>query len=213
MKTLSRLFENNQAWVAEKLQKDPKFFQNLSREQNPHYLWIGCSDSRVPANEIVQLEPGEMFVHRNIANLVHHTDSNCLSVIQFAVEVLKIPHIIVCGHYGCGGIQAALSGRSQGLIDAWLLHIKDLYPLYQEELDALPNPKARLDRLCEINVLEQVLHVCFTSTVQNAWERGQPLSVHGWIYDLHDGILKDLDLCISGPSQIPPIYRTHPAVR
>ena len=186
--------------------KTPDFFQQLSEKQSPEYLWIGCSDSRVPANQIVDLLPGEIFVHRNIANLVVHTDFNCLSVIQYAVDVLKVRHIIVCGHYGCGGIKAALEGKEHGLIDNWLRHIKDIYRFYQQEIDALPDDEAKCGLLSEKNVLEQVANVCQTTIVQKAWQRGQELTVHGWIYSVHDGLLKDLDTSISG---LKPIQSTH----
>jgi carbonic anhydrase len=185
---------------------DPEFFVELAKEQTPPYLWIGCSDSRVPANQIVGLTPGEVFVHRNVANVVSHTDLNCLSVVQYAVEVLKVRHIIVCGHYGCGGVRAALEDVPLGLIDNWLRLIKDVY--HSSELkgsDAEPDKIA--DRMCEINVAAQVRNVCHTTIVQDAWRRGQPLSVHGWVYSLGDGLLKDLNLCISTPDQLDAIYR------
>lgn len=207
MKLLQNLFDNNRQWAEGRVRLDPDFFDRLSRQQAPRYLWIGCSDSRVPANEIVGLDSGELFVHRNVANVVVHTDFNCLSVIQYAVEVLKVDHIIVCGHYGCGGIKTALTGGQLGLIDNWLRHIKDLCHLHQRRLDAITDEKERLDRLCELNVAQQVANVCHTTIVQNAWQRGESLSVHGWIYSLSDGLLKDLGLCIDGPNQIPIIYR------
>ena len=186
---------------------DPDFFAKLSRQQNPEYLWIGCSDSRVPSNQIVDLLPGEIFVHRNIANVVIHTDLHCLSVIQYAVEVLKVKHIIVCGHYGCGGIQAAMQKRAYGLIDTWLRHIKDVYRHHQDKLDAVTDEKERLNMLCELNVIEQVTNVSHTSIVQKAWESGQQLSVHGWIYSIEDGILKNLDLCVDGVCEISDTYK------
>lgn len=207
MKKLQNLFDNNRQWAEGRVRLDPDFFARLSRQQAPRYLWIGCSDSRVPANEIVGLDSGELFVHRNVANVVVHTDFNCLSVIQYAVEALKVDHIIVCGHYGCGGIKTALTGGQLGLIDNWLRHIKDVYNLHQRRLDAITDEKERLDRLCEINVAQQVANVCHTTIVQNAWQRGASLSVHGWIYSLNDGLLQDLGLCIDGPNQIPIIYR------
>lgn len=207
MKLLQNLFDNNRQWAEGRVRLDPDFFDRLSRQQAPRYLWIGCSDSRVPANEIVGLDSGELFVHRNVANVVVHTDFNCLSVIQYAVEVLKVDHIIVCGHYGCGGIKTALTGGQLGLIDNWLRHIKDICNLHQRRLDAITDDKERLDRLCELNVAQQVANVCHTTIVQNAWQRGEALSVHGWIYSLNDGLLKDLGLCIDGPNQIPIIYR------
>jgi carbonic anhydrase len=198
MQTLSKLFENNKTWVKEITKENPEFFKELSRKQSPEYLWIGCSDSRVPANQIVDLLPGEIFVHRNIANMVIHTDLNCLSVIQYAVEVLKVRHIIVCGHYGCGGIKAALEGKEHGLIDNWLRHIKDIYRLHQQEIDALQDDEDKCSLLSEKNVIEQVANVCQTTIVQKAWRTGQELNVHGWIYSINDGLLKDLKLSRSG---------------
>ena len=178
------------------LKKEPSFFRELSRQQAPEYLWIGCSDSRVPANQITDLPPGAVFVHRNIANMVVHTDLNCLSVIQYAVDILRVKHVIVCGHYGCGGVMAAVENRDHGLIDNWLRHIRDVSRLYACELDGLSGHR-KADRLCELNVLEQVRNVCSTTIVQNAWKQGKPLSVHGWIYDIRNGILKDLDTCVT----------------
>lgn len=192
MKTLKHLFESNLAWAASIKEKDPDFFSRLSKQQSPEYLWIGCSDSRVPANQITNLQPGEVFVHRNIANVVVHTDLNCLSVIQFAVEVLKVKHIIVCGHYGCGGIKAALENHEHGLIDNWLRHIKDVIRFHKSKFDGLAH-EAKLDLLCELNVKEQVKNICDTTIVQNAWKQGKKLSIHGWIYSIENGILKDLD--------------------
>jgi carbonic anhydrase len=192
MDVLGHLFTNNQAWAAEMTRKDPEFFVRLARQQAPQYLWIGCSDSRVPANQIVGLLPGEMFVHRNVANVVVHTDLNCLSVIQFAVEVLRIRHIIVCGHYGCGGVLAALRDDRLGLIDNWLRHIQDVRWKYQGLLDALLTEAERHHRLCELNVIEQVMNVRQTTVVRDARARGQEITVHGWIYDLHDGLLREL---------------------
>jgi carbonic anhydrase len=177
--------------------RDPDFFNRLSQQQTPNYLWIGCSDSRVPATEIVGLLPGEMFVHRNVANVVVHTDLNCLSVIQYAVEVLQVKHIIVCGHYGCGGVRAALDNSKHGLIDNWLRHVQDVKHLHEVALGALADDAERFRKLCELNVIEQVLNVSRTTIVQNAWERGQGLSVHGWIYGLDDGLLRELDICIT----------------
>lgn len=198
IKTLKPLFDNNREW-AEKIAKEkPGFFKQLSEQQAPKYLWIGCSDSRVPANEIINLPPGEVFVHRNVANIVGHTDFNCLSVIQYAVEVLKVQHIIVCGHYGCGGVTAAMESKAHGLIDNWLQHIRDIYRSHNEQLKAIEDPIARKDRLCELNVIEQVANVCNTTIVSNAWESGQKLHVHGWIYRLEDGILRDLDVTSGG---------------
>lgn len=191
MKTLKHLFERNLAWATAIKDKDPDFFSILSKQQAPEYLWIGCSDSRVPANQIVNLPPGEVFVHRNIANVVVHTDLNCLSVIQFAVEILKVKHIIVCGHYGCGGIKAAMGKEGHGLIDNWLRHIKDVYRFNVDELEGLEHDE-KFNLLCELNVVEQVTNVSNTTIVQNAWEKGADLSVHGWIYNIENGVLKDL---------------------
>jgi carbonic anhydrase len=189
---VEQLLANNSAW-AERISRDnPEFFPTLARQQSPEYLWIGCSDSRVPANQIVGLLPGELFVHRNVGNLVVHTDLNCLSVMQFAVDVLAVKHIIVCGHYGCSGVRAALRSERVGLADNWLRHIKDVGELHAERLSALAGDAAQHDRLCELNVIEQVMHVCQTTIVQDAWARAQPLAVHGWIYGLHDGRLRDL---------------------
>ena len=192
MPPISKLLENNRTWAAERVRRDPTFFTRLAAQQAPEYLWIGCSDSRVPANEIVGLDPGELFVHRNVANVVVHTDLNCLSVLQFAVEVLKVKHVIVCGHYGCGGIQAALDQRSHGLIDNWLRHVQDVERDYEDELAMIGDPKAREDRLCELNVAEQVRNVARTTIVQDALRRGDKLQLHGWIYGLKDGLLTDL---------------------
>ncbi len=196
MKTLKYLFDQNLAWATSIKEKDPHFFTQLSKQQAPEYLWIGCSDSRVPANQIVNLPPGEVFVHRNIANVVVHTDLNCLSVIQFAVEVLKVRHIIVCGHYGCGGIRAAMEDQEHGLIDNWLRHVKDVIRFNAEKFDGLEHGK-KLDLLCELNVKEQVINICNTTVVRKAWKQGAELSVHGWIYNLENGILKDLDTCVT----------------
>ena len=196
MKNLKLLFDQNRAWAEAINKEDPAFFESLAQIQAPHYLWIGCSDSRVPANQIVGLPPGDVFVHRNIANVVVHTDLNCLSVIHFAVEVLKIKHIIVCGHYDCGGIKAALDSNEHGLIDYWLLHIKDVARMNAGELEGL-DEQAKINRLCELNVAEQVANVCDTSIVRNAWAAGAELSVHGWIYGIEDGLLQDLGICIT----------------
>lgn len=195
---LDHLLENNRAWAAEMVREDPEFFSRLSRQQAPRYLWIGCSDSRVPANQIVGLLPGEMFVHRNVANVVVHTDLNCLSSIQFAVDVLQVGHIIVCGHYGCGGVLAALRDDKLGLIDNWLRHIQDVRRNHQAELDALETEVERHSRLCELNVIEQVANVSQTTAVRDAWARGQVLAVHGWIYDIGDGLLRDLGIGMTG---------------
>lgn len=191
MKTLKHLFENNLAWATSIKERDPNFFTRLSKQQSPEYLWIGCSDSRVPANQITSLQPGEVFVHRNIANVVVHTDLNCLSVIQFAVDVLKVKHIILCGHYGCGGIKAALENHEHGLIDNWLRHIKDVIRFNESKFEGLSH-EDKLDLLCELNVKEQVKNICNTTIVKNAWRQGKDLSIHGWIYSIENGILKDL---------------------
>lgn len=201
MKKLAYLFERNLAWATAIKEKDPTFFSLLSKHQAPEYLWIGCSDSRVPANQIVDLAPGELFVHRNIANIVVHTDLNCLSVIQYAVDILKVQHIIVCGHYGCGGIKAAMENKEHGLIDNWLRHIMDVSRFNAEKLKGLDRD-GKFDLLCELNVIEQVANVCNTTTVQNAWKNGAELSVHGWIYNIENGILKDLDACITSIDQL-----------
>lgn len=192
MHTLRQLLANNKNWAERINREDPSFFEQLSEQQNPQYLWIGCADSRVPANEIISLPPGEVFVHRNIANVVVHTDLNCLSVIQYAVDVLEVEDIIVCGHYGCGGVKAALETEEHGLIDNWLRHIRDVDRFHRAELNEIEDPTLRRDRLCELNVMEQVTNVSQTTMVQQAWKRGQKLAVHGWIYRLNDGILKDL---------------------
>lgn len=202
MRVLRNLFENNRKWTEKVKKSDPDFFLNLSKQQKPEYLWIGCSDSRVSANEIVGMLPGEIFVHRNIANLVIHTDLNCLSVIQYAVEVLKVKHIFVCGHYGCGGIQAAMENKEHGLIDNWLRNIKDIFRYHQAQIDLLQNQKEKLNLLCELNVVEQVANICHTTIVQSAWKSGQELAVHGWIYSIEDGILKDLNVCITNLDEI-----------
>ncbi len=196
MKKLEGLLENNRQWSQQITESDPTFFSSLADQQNPQYLWIGCSDSRVSANMIVGLKPGEIFVHRNVANLVNHTDMNCLSVIQFAVEVLKVGHIIVCGHYGCGGVQAAMEMDRHGLIDNWLRHIQDTANLHSNLLNSILDPSERLDRLCQLNVAEQVLNVGETTIVQDAWSSGQELEIHGWIYGLKDGLVRDLDISI-----------------
>lgn len=201
MKNLEYLFENNKEWAASILKEDPNFFTKLSKQQAPEYLWIGCSDSRVPANQIINLPPGEVFVHRNIANLVVHTDLNCLSVIQFAVEVLKVKHIVICGHYGCGGVAAAMDDNEHGLIDNWLRHIKDVARFNKHALDNVDAAK-KLDVLCELNVIEQVINVCNTSIVQRAWRLGAELHVHGWIYNINNGILNDLDTRISSKEEL-----------
>jgi carbonic anhydrase len=197
MGTLDHLLQNNRAWAEGIKARDPEFFLKLSRQQLPNYLWIGCSDSRVPANEIVGLLPGELFVHRNVSNVVVHTDLNCLSVIQYAVDALKVKHIIVCGHYGCGGVRAALRSDRLGLIDNWLRHIQDVRQKHEGILTSISDETIRCDRLCELNVIEQTVNVSQTTIVRDAWGRGQKLSVHGWIYGLRDGILRDLNIFIS----------------
>jgi len=207
MRKLKHLFDQNKKWAEKVKQAEPDFFLKLSKQQNPEYLWIGCSDSRVPATEIVGMLPGQIFVHRNIANVVAHTDLNCLSVIQYAVDVLNVKHIIVCGHYGCGGVQAAWENKEHGLIDNWLRNIKDVYRLYRTAIDSLQNEKNKIDLLCELNVVEQVGNVCHTTIVQNAWKNGQELAVHGWIYGIEDGILKDLGICITNPDEISYTHR------
>jgi len=206
MSELGRLLENNRTWSRTMREQDPDFFRKLAGQQAPPYLWIGCADSRVPANQIVGLAPGEVFVHRNVANVVSHTDFNCLSVLQYAVEVLKVRDVIVCGHYGCGGVAAALANVPLGLIDNWIRHIKDVYEA--SHLASSPGDPARdVAALCELNVAAQVRNVCYTTIVQDAWRRGQSLAVHGWIYSLEDGILKNLDVSISSPEQLADIYR------
>jgi carbonic anhydrase len=202
MRILKHLFANNRAWADEMKRQDPEFFRRLAGRQTPQFLWIGCSDSRVPANQIVGLLPGEMFVHRNVANVVVHTDLNCLSAIQFAVDVLRVGHIIVCGHYGCGGVLSALRNDKLGLIDNWLRHVQDVRWKHQAQLDALESEAARHHRLCELNVIEQVVNVGQTTVVRDAWGRGQSLAVHGWIYDIHDGLLRDLGMCITSETDV-----------
>jgi carbonic anhydrase len=202
MNLLQHLLANNQAWSAAMTAEDPAFFQRLSEQQAPAYLWIGCSDSRVPATQLVGLLPGDMFVHRNVANVVVHTDLNCLSVLHYAVEVLRVRHVIVCGHYGCGGVQAALRDTKVGLTDNWLRHVQDVQHKHTALLGAVADETERISRLCELNVAEQVVHVCETTVVRDAWERGQPLAVHGWIYDIRDGLLRDLGLCMTGPNEL-----------
>ena len=202
MRLLNHLFSKNRAWAADMTRQDPEFFTRLSRQQAPEYLWIGCSDSRVPANEIVGLPPGDLLVHRNVANVVVHADLNCLSVIQYAVDVLKVSHIIVCGHYGCGGVLVALRDDRLGLADNWLRHVQDVHLKHQEQVDALGTEAMRHSRLCELNVIEQVANVSQTTIVRDAWARGQALAVHGWIYDLHDGLLQDLGIIITAAADL-----------
>ena len=202
MDSLDGLFSNNRAWAKRITERDPTFFHALSTQQSPKYLWIGCADSRVPANEIVGLMPGELFVHRNVANVVVHTDLNCLSVLQFAVDVLKVGHVIVCGHYGCGGVRAAYLRSSLGLIDNWLRHVQDVRDRHGEAMADLSDDESRIDRLCELNVVDQVRHVCQSTIVQDAWGRGQTLAVHGWIYDVRDGLLRDLECTTGGGDEV-----------
>jgi len=197
MSSLNTLFENNRAWAAEMVRQDAEFFKRLLAQQTPHYLWIGCADSRVPANQIVGSVPGDMFVHRNVANVVVHTDLNCISAVQFAVEVLQVQDIIVCGHYGCGGVLAALQNKKLGLIDNWLRHVQDVLAKHRAQIDALPSEQDQFDRLCELNVIEQVNNVSQTTVVRDAFARKQSLSVHGWIYGLSDGLLRDLGVTVS----------------
>ncbi len=207
MSVSERLFANNRAWAQEIRGRDPEFFTKLSRQQSPEYLWIGCADSRVPANEIVGLLPGELFVHRNVANVVVHTDLNCLSVIQYAVDVLGVHEVIVCGHYGCGGVVAAMEQRRLGLIDNWLRHVQDVMRRHEGSLAELPVGAGRARLLCEYNVIEQVANVCQTTMVQGAWERGRDVVVHGWIYDIADGLLKDLEVRVGPTDTLEVVYR------
>ncbi len=198
MSELEHLLECNKRWAKDVQNEKPNFFSDLSQQQAPEYLWIGCSDSRVPANQITGLLPGEVFVHRNIANVVVHSDLNCLSVVQYAVEVLKVKHIIVCGHYGCGGVKAAMEDKEHGLIDNWLRHIRDVYRFHRSDIDSCKSDEDRLDSLCEKNVIEQALNVCSSTVVQSAWKNGAELSVHGWIYAVKDGLIRDLEVSMSG---------------
>lgn len=207
MSGVDDLFDNNRRWAQRIKTSDPDFFEKLANQQSPEYLWIGCSDSRVPANQIVGLLPGEVFVHRNVANIVVHTDFNCLSVLQYAVDVLQVKHVLIVGHYGCGGVRAAYENRENGLIDNWLRNIKDVQHLHQHRLNALETDEQRVDLLCELNVMRQVSNVCHTTIVQSAWAREQPLSVHGWVYSLKDGMVRDLKCSVSGADQIAATYR------
>jgi carbonic anhydrase len=206
MRTLPSLFQNNREWARGMTKRDPSFFKVLSEQQSPKHLWIGCADSRVPANEIVGLLPGELFVHRNVSNVVVHTDLNCLSVLQYAIDALKVENVIVCGHYGCGGVRAAYFRSTLGLIDNWLRHVQDVRDRHDEQLSRMPDEDARIDRLCELNVVEQVHHVCQTSIVRDAWQRQQPLAVHGWIYDLRDGLLRDLRCTVTRAAEVEATY-------
>ena len=207
MTPLNNLLEKNKKWADAITQEDPDFFSKLAKQQKPKYLWVGCSDSRVPATQIVDLEPGEIFVHRNIANQVIHTDLNCLSVIQYAVEVLKVEHIIVCGHYGCGGVKAAMGNQSIGLIDNWIRHIKDVYKIHKEELDKIEDEDKRWDKFVELNVVEQVFDLAETSIVQNAWKNNQNLTVHGWAYGIGTGIVNDLNVNLSSNEELDEVYQ------
>ena len=202
--TPQQLFDNNRLWADAIRAKEPDFFEKLASQQSPEYLWIGCSDSRVPANELLGLLPGELFVHRNIANVVVHSDLNCLSVLQFAIDVLRVKHIIVCGHYGCSGVHAALTRRRVGLADNWLRHVQDVHQKHERYLGEVLPEKDRFDRLCELNVIEQVVNLCQTTIVQDAWDRGQPLVVHGWIYGLQDGLLNELGMSIHSADMLAP---------
>lgn len=207
MRVLPELIENNRNWAKDVSETDPGFFSKLAEKQSPEFLWIGCADSRVPANQIVGVMPGEVFVHRNIANIVVHTDFNCLSVLEYAVAVLKVKHVIVCGHYGCGGVKAASQNHHLGLIDNWLRHIRDVRQKHQAVLQVAGSEAEKLDRLCELNVVEQAHNVCHSSVVQAAWENGQDLAVHGWIYRIQDGLIRDMNVTITGPDEIAAAYR------
>jgi carbonic anhydrase len=202
MRTLPQLFANNREWAGRITRREPGFFESLVAQQTPRYLWIGCSDSRVPANEIVGLRPGELFVHRNVANVVAHSDLNCLSVLQYAIDVLKVEDVIVCGHYGCGGVRAAYARASLGLIDNWLRHVQDVHERHVDAVNTAGDEEARVERLCELNVVEQARHVCQTTIIRDAWARGQPVSVHGWIYDLRDGLLRDLGCTTAAAEEV-----------
>ena len=206
MRRLNKLLNNNKSWSSAIRDQDAGFFEKLSKQQSPKYLWIGCADSRVPANEIVGLMPGELFVHRNVANVVVHSDLNCLSVIQYAVDYLKVEHIIVTGHYGCGGVREAMNNNKLGLIDNWLRHIQDVKHKHSAILENAENDETRFQKMCELNVIEQVMNVCQTTIVRDAWDRGQDLSIHSWIYGLSDGLLRDLGLCVSSSEDIESLY-------
>ena len=203
----NNIIKNNKKWVDSKLDLDPEFFKKLDEGQNPELLWIGCADSRVPANEIIGAQPGDVFVHRNIANMVLHTDMNMLSVLDYAVNVLKVKHIVVCGHYGCGGVAAAMGNQHIGLIDNWIRHIKDVYRFHNDTLDAIKDHKKRFDKFVELNVVEQVYDLAKTSIVQNAWEKGQPLSIHGWVYGTGDGLIKDLEVNFKSDKDLSDVYQ------
>lgn len=203
---VKELLKNNRDWSTQMREQDPDYFSRLSKQQNPDYLWIGCSDSRVPANQIIALPPGEVFVHRNVANLLHHNDMNALSVVQFAVDVLKVRHIMVVGHYGCGGVRAAVVGGEYGMVDFWLHSVRELYSHHRRDLETLPLEK-QVNRMCELNVQAQVNNLCRTKILQRAWQRDQPLAVHGWVYGLEDGLIKDLDCTVTGLDQVETLYR------
>ncbi len=208
MRSLKHLFDNNQSWVESKKKDDSKIFAKLSEKQTPKYLWLGCSDSRIPAEEILGLNPGEIFVHRNIANLCPHTDFNCLSVLQYGIEYLNIEHVIVCGHYRCRGVEAAMGNEQHGLVDNWLRHIRDVYAREKEELDQIEDQSKRVDRLVELNVIYQVMNICHTTIVQNMWANNKKLTIHGWVYDVYTGLLKDLNCCVSAIEQVDNAYHT-----
>lgn len=210
MNTYKNLLAGNKKWVEEKLRQDPEFFERLSKGQSPEVLWIGCSDSRVPANEITGTNPGEVFVHRNIANMVVHSDMNLLSVLDYAVNILEVKHVIVCGHYGCGGVKAAMTNEQYGLVDNWLRHIKDVYRLHSEELDAITNEESKFNRFAELNVIEQVFDLSRTSIIQNAWRFRDLPMIHGWIYNLRSGIIRDLEVSMHSKSKLPPIFNVSP---
>lgn len=210
LRSIDDLFDNNRAWAQSVKTSDPDFFEKLANQQSPEYLWIGCSDSRVPANQIVGLLPGEVFVHRNVANMVVHTDFNCLTVLQYAVDVLRVKHVLVVGHYNCDGVRAAFENRDNGLIDNWLRNIKDVQQRHRRRIAALESDEERVNLLCELNVISQVSNVCHTTIVQNAWARNQALSVHGWVYSLKDGLIQDLQCTVTGPEQISEVYRVLP---
>jgi len=203
MKSLPDLFERNRRWAERIEQENPGFFTTLAHQQAPKYMWIGCADSRVPATQIVDLQPGEIFVHRNVANVVVHSDFNCLAALQFAVDVLKVEHVIVVGHYGCGGVHAVIEKSTLGLVDNWVAHVRDVQMRHWDALAAIKDPGQRFDRLCELNVIEQALNVCRSTVVRAAWKREQQITVHGWIYDLKDGLIRDLNFCVSSESEAP----------
>jgi carbonic anhydrase len=213
LRSLPHLFEKNRAWADSMVQEDPAFFSKLARQQTPEFLWIGCSDSRVPANQIVGLLPGDVFVHRNVANVVVHTDLNCLSVLQFAIDVLKVRHVIVCGHYGCSGVGAALRHERHGLVDNWLGHVRDVLSKHEAGLKGIQDDARRLARLCELNVVEQVVNVSQTTVVRDAWQRGQALTIHGWIYGIDDGLLRDLEMTSERPEDVTALYEASVARR